>query len=663
MKRWKGLLCIFVFAVLAACSEQPRPEDTFTSYMDAWENGNYEDMYSLLSEQAKGEVSKEDFIAMYTDSYEEITMKDLSITYELPEEEQEYEKESTPSFNYTAMMDSLGGKIDFGHEAVLVYEEGEDEDRWALQWTPSMIFPEMEVGDEVNAVSIAPERGEIFDVNGEGLAVNGIVKQVGLVPERMEDISEKEVKELKNGLAEILNISVEYIDDQLGKSWVKPDSFVPLVSIANDNKEAIDAINDLPDGRTFLETQARVYPLGKAAAHLTGFYDDITADKLKEREGEGYTSTSKIGFTGLEAQWEEQLKGTSGGRVTVANSEGEVKNVLAEVAAVDGKDFTLTVSSEAQRALFEEMKGESGSAAAINPSSGEVKALVSMPSYDPNEKVLNTYEGTIPLNKIKRTYSPGSTFKPITASVGLETGAITPSEEMEINGEKYEAEAGYNVTRIQSAANDTQVDLRDALVRSDNIYFARKIVEIGAESFLDQVGQFGFNEEIPFTYFIEGSQVASEDTITSESLLAATGYGQGQVEVSALHLGVTYTPFVTGGTLLKPTLLAEEATGQAWHENVISEETASLVTERLKAVVDDSEGTAYKPVIEGLNLAGKTGTAELKKAGEEDGQENGWFIAWDTENEDLLVSMMIEDTEVGSHEVVPKVKNVFEKLK
>ncbi|GGD14767.1 penicillin-binding transpeptidase domain-containing protein [Pontibacillus salipaludis] len=661
MKSWKGFLLSLALVTLVACSEQPKPEDTFTSYMDAWEKGEYGEMYELLSEGAKEGITKGEFTELYTNSYEKMSMENLEVTYGLSEE-QNHDKESSPVFDFDVTMETIGGKIDFSHKAELIYEEGEETDRWAMKWAYSMLFLEMEEGDTVQVDTVSPERGEIYDVNREGLAVKGPVLEVGIVPGVMEN-----EEELKKRLSEILGLSVEKIDQKLNQSWVKDDLFVPLAMVADTDKKRLDAIlkGDLPRGYKVISgKKARVYPLGEAAAHLTGYVGNITAEELEERDGEGYSSTDRIGKSGLELVYEEQLRGTPGFKVSITKKAEEAENiVLTEKPVENGKDLTLTIEKSVQETVYKEMKDDSGTASAINPSTGEVKALVSTPAYDPNALSLGLSSEGPTLNKFTKTYSPGSTFKPITASIGIETGTIKPDEEMTINGETYKAKAGYSVTRVPSAAVDTQVDLRDALVRSDNIYFARKIVEVGVDSFQEQARKFGFNEKLPFPYSIQKSQLANENKIGNESLLAATGYGQGEVEMSSLHLAMTYTSFVTGGTLLKPTLLADEETGQAWHKNVISQETASLITERLKAVVHDAAGTAYNPVLEGLNIAGKTGSAELKKAGEEDGQVNGWFVAWNTDSNHLLVSMMIEDAEDGSHEVVPKVKNILDQLR
>ncbi|WP_281974980.1 penicillin-binding transpeptidase domain-containing protein [Halobacillus litoralis] len=667
MKRWILVIFSLLLLGLTACSEQPNPEDTFTAYMKAWESGEYAKMYGMLSKSSQGLMSEEEFVDRYTAIYEGIGMKELAVTYELPEEDQEYDTEEKPSFEYGVSMGSLGGEIQFSHSAELVYEEGEEENRWAVDWSSSMIFPEMEEGDTVRAWPLSPERGEIFDVDGKPLAVNGGVKQVGIAPGQMEKNSEEDVTRLKEELAEILNISVEYIDEQLGQSWVTKDTFVPLASINAEDEETIDAINELPSGISFQDDEdARRYPLGEAAAHLTGYVDEVTAEDLDEHEGEGYSAGDQIGRRGLESVMEDKLRGKPGGIVVIRNKEEERKTVLAETPAKDGEDVTLTISSDVQRAVYEQMKGDSGAASAIDPRSGEVKALVSTPSYDPNEEILNPNGAETTINKFNKTYSPGSTFKPITAAIGLETGNINPEENMAISGKTYSKDdwGGYKVTRVDGAAVDEQVNLRDALMRSDNIYFARSILKIGGETFMKETDEFGFGEDIPFPYPIQSSQILNGEAFDNEALLADTGYGQGQVQMSPLHLAMTYTPFVTNGTMLKPTLLKEEETGQTWHENIMSEETAAIVRERLKAVVQDSEGTAHDAELEGRSLAGKTGTAELKQSLEdENGQENGWFIAWVTENPDLMISMMIEDVDEGSHYVVPKVRNVFEQLR
>lgn len=671
MKKIAILFLATIAVLVIGCSNKPQPETTFTSYIQAWEKKQYGEMYEHISKESKQAISKSEFIERYESIYQGIEMKGLQLSYTLPEEDMSYKKEDSPSFDYEGSMETLGGKISFSHASSLVYEEGEDQDKWSISWSPDMIFPSMEKGDVVKAESEAPNRGQLYDKNGKGLAVNGEVVEVGLVPQWMKEDKE----EVKQTLSKLLNMSVEDINSKLNQSWVKENSFVPLTSIPRDSEELIEKIRPL-NGTKMPTKPARVYPQGKAAAHLTGYVGPITAEQLKEWKDKGYTKNSVVGKAGLELLLEDKLKGSPGGKVYIETKEGEQKKTLAKQNPVNGEDVTLTIDASIQKAIYKQMAQDAGSAAAINPMTGTVEALVSSPAYDPNSFILgmnnNQYNALKsnpkkPLtNRFRQSYAPGSTFKPITAAIGLESNAISPSEEVSIHGRSFSKDGwgDYSVNRVESASSDNAVNLTEALYRSDNIYFAKAILSVGESSFLKGAKPFGFAEDIPFPYTITSSQITGENGFQNEIQLADTGYGQGEVEMSTLHLALSYTPFITEGTLLEPVLMKKDETNKAWHQNVISKDTAAIIKQGLTEVVTNPSGTAYNPQVEGISLAGKTGTAELKTEQGEQGKENGWFVAWDTGSSDLLVSMMIEDVREkgGSHYTVEKVKEVFKEI-
>ncbi|MCF6138862.1 penicillin-binding transpeptidase domain-containing protein [Pseudalkalibacillus berkeleyi] len=660
----KLVFLIICLIALVGCSDKPKPETTFESYMKAWEKQDYEKMYSYITEEKKKEFSKKEFTETYTTSYEEIKMSDLEVTYKLPKEEKEYDEEDKPSFNYVVKMETIAGPIESSYQTDLVFEKGEEADKWSINWNPSNVLVGMKKGDQVKAIVSKPERAEIFDVNGEGLAVNGVIQEVGLVPAWMKEDAE----EVKEKLAKLIDVPIEKIDAKLNQSWVKPDSYVPLGAVAADDHDKIEAIRPL-NGTKFVEKKARVYPLKSAAAHLTGYVDLITKEQLEKKKDKGYKANDVIGKSGLELIFEEELRGDLGGEIVIKDAEGNIRDILAKQEPVKGKDITLTVDASIQSLLYSQMQGDAGSAAAIHPTTGEVLALVSTPSYDPNFGVTgNKYtrlseDPLKPLtNRFTSTYAPGSTFKPITAAIGVETGLIKPAEEKQIpanNRWQKDNWGDHFVTRVKSP--DTKVNLEDALVRSDNIYFAKAILDIGGDAFLRESKKFGFDEKIPFPIGISKSKITNEG-FKSEGQLADTGYGQGQVEMSSLHLGLTYTPFINNGAMIKPILFADETKSQTWKENVMTEETAKTITKDLVQVIEKPYGTGHEPKLANIKLAGKTGTAELKKSKEAEGKENGWFVAWNTENPQLLISMMIEDVKdrEGSHYVVPKVKKVFQ---
>ncbi|MGM7703025.1 penicillin-binding transpeptidase domain-containing protein [Pseudalkalibacillus sp. Hm43] len=665
----KTIIFIGLILLLTACSEKPKPETTFERYMKAWEQQDFKKMYSLLTDESQKNITEADFVERYTKIYEDIKAENLKVTYKLPEEEQDYEEEDTPQFDFNVKMNTIAGLLEINHKTTLAFEKEEDNDHWGIKWDTSMIYPGMKEEDKLSLEIQKPVRGEIYDTNGEGLAINGIVQEVGLVPGWMKE----DRVEVKKRLSELLEMPVEEINAKLEQSWVKEDSFVPLKKIPNDDRAKIDAIRPL-NGTKFVEKEGRVYPYKGAAAHLTGYIGKVTAADLEKKQNEGYTANDWIGRRGLEQVLEKELRGEVGAEIFIVDQENVRQDLLAKKEPVDGKDFTLTIDVSVQSVLFHQMNKDAGTASAINPTTGEVLALVSTPAFDPNdfvngistEKYSKLEKNPLkPLtNRFTKTYAPGSAFKPVTAAIGLKTGAIDPAEEKAIpanNQWKKDSWGNYYVTRVDSP--DTAVNLQDALVRSDNIYFAMSVLDIGEEAFLQETKNFGFDEKIPFPYPIPASQIANEDGIKNEIQLVDSSYGQGQVEMSALHLGLSYTPIVTKGSLLKPSLF-KETEKQTWKENVISEETANRITNDLIQVIESPNGTAPEAKINGLRLAGKTGTAELKASKEEKGKENGWFVAWNTENPSLLVSMMIEDVKDrrGSHYVTPKVKEVFQSL-
>lgn len=241
------------------------------------------------------------------------------------------------------------------------------------------------------------------------------------------------------------------------------------------------------------------------------------------------------------------------------------------------------------------------------------------------------------LNRSSSTFAPGSVIKPVTGAIGLKNGTIEYDKGIEIDGLQWE---DYNVTRVSTS--DGPVDLDDALVRSDNIYFAMKAVEMGGDAFVEGLHEFGVGEEFPYTYPVSDSTISNSGELDDNYLLAHTSYGQGEIEMSALHLATTYSAFLNNGDMIQPTLLTDEETGQFWKEGLVTEEQANQIQESLRNVV--TEGTG-KPAEEAdFPISGKTGTAELKLTGEDSGDENSWFVGYPTDDQDLMIAIMVEGT-------------------
>ncbi|MGD6961086.1 penicillin-binding transpeptidase domain-containing protein [Fictibacillus phosphorivorans] len=657
-----GFLCI-VF--LSACSEPPKPESAVKKYVGHWQKQDFKAMYNMLDSKSKKQISEKDFVKRYKDIYSGIEATNLAVKASSKvnqKKDQDNEAEST----YSVKMNTLAGPVAYKHTLKLNLEEKEDSETWRIEWNPTHIFPEMEEGDKISASSISPKRGAILDREGNPLAINGTAYEVSIVPQSLPEDQSKTIVPL----AKILGVSPEEIQAKLDQPWVKPEYSVPIKKMSTDDPKIHDAV--ALDGVQSPKVEARIYPLKEAAAHLTGYLGPINAEELENLKGKGYTSQDSVGKAGLEQVYEEQLRGTAGGVIKILTSDKEEKAVVAEKEVVNGKDVKTTIDSGVQGSIYAQLKGDVGTSSAIHPKTGEVLALVNSPSYNPNEYTLgisNALEKKLAddpknpkMNRFKYTYAPGSTLKPLTAAIGIENKTLNPNDVMNVNGKSWQKDKSwgkYTVTRVSAVPS---VDLEKALIYSDNIYFAQAALNLGQDSFVNGLKKFGLGEDLPISFPFRASSIGEDGM--SEVQLADSGYGQGKIQMSALHLGISYTPFLNDGNLISPKLEADKAQSkQIWKENVISPQTAAIIREDLTKVVASPNGTAHDAYMPKMPLAGKTGTAELKASKEDkNGMELGWFVAYNQNDPSLLVSMMIEDVKGkgGSHYLVPKVKKVFE---
>lgn len=662
MKRFKMLCLMLLIMIIAGCSNEEAANDRFKQYVKLWNDQKFEDMYSYLSQEAKKDLAKDEFVARYQKIYNAAEVTNLKVKIIKSEEKPENSEISLP---FEISMDTVAGKISFKENVLLVEEKVGDQSTWNVSWKPNMIFDEMTQGDEVSVRTLRAERGEITDRSGSYLAQNGNASQIGIVPAKFN----AKLDENKESLSKLLNISTEEIDKALNASWVKEDQFVPIKTMTEE--EALKGEEQLlsVEGVQINNVPARIYPCAEACAHLVGYVAPVTEEFLAEHKGEGYNSQSSAGLIGIEAQYEKTLRAKDGAIISIIGSDGNIKKEIASKKVENGKDLKLTVDADMQKKLYEQVKGEKGLGVAIHPLTGDVLGMVSAPSFNPNHfslgitsteysKLSNDADKPL-LNRFNKTYSPGSTFKLLSAALIADSGKFDLSEKRKI-GDKWQKDSGWGDFYITRVGSQPNVNFRDALVTSDNIYFAQAITELGVKAFEQGSEKFGFNEKLPIDFPFQTSKISQSNSIDSELLLANSAYGQGEVQVSPLHLASIYSSIVNDGNMIKPKLIMnEEAELEFWKKDVMSNEAALNIKESLIGVIEDSNGTAKEAKINGLTLAGKTGTAELKLSQGEKGKENGWFVAVDTESPHLLVAMMVEDVKKGSHDVTPKVKNIF----
>lgn len=667
-RKWTKIFVFMIFAVLVSgCTKVDSPIVVFDRYAESWTDQNFSAMYSIISTKDKNLLSEENFAKVYKDFYDALKVQSIKVEHSVDEEEikDKIKKETSIVLPVKIEIQTEYGNKSYDMDVDLIKEEIDDNDVWTVQWDYNMVYKGMGEGDTIETTfTTMPIRGEILDRNGKKLAENGLAIQVGIVPGRLGDMKE----EIINDISETFNISKEYINNRLGLSWVKDDTFVDLLKIPKDKQFMIEEIYAKNKGATYKEINERVYPYKEIAAHLTGYLGYISKEELEQVEELGYTADDKTGRNGLEFIFNEALRGTPGRKVAIIDKYGDKKEMLLEEETMNGEDIHLTIDIDLQSKLYNELNGESGTAATTDYNTGEVLALISSPSYDPNKFILGIRDDELKglqeakemplMNRFTNVYSPGSTLKPITTAIALSENVIDKSFSINVEGLKWQKDASwgnYLVTRVKDPGEP--VDLEKAMIYSDNIYFAQVALKIGADTFLKRAKDFGIGEKLNIRYGVKDSQLATGNMISNDILLADTGFGQGEVLLNILNLNKAYSAFVNEGVVITPKLIVDDSATEK--TNAVSKEVADEVFNLMIKVVEDEKGTGHDAYIPGKTIAAKTGTAEVPGSEENTIDELGWFVAIDkSNNTPYITSMMIENAKDrgGSHLAIDRVK-------
>ncbi len=421
------------------------------------------------------------------------------------------------------------------------------------------------------------------------------------------------------------------------------------------------------------EDGKREYPYGEITAHLVGYVRGISEEELANNKGEGYTESSIIGKTGLELAFEEKLRGKSESGIYLVDGNENTIKAIAKTDAQNGEDIKTTIDINLQKEIYEQFKNDNGFSVAINPKNGEVLAMVSTPSFDTNKfstgftdeewSELSSDVNTPMFARYESTWAPGSSFKPIIGAIGLNSNSFSENDDFGRSGTSWQKDSSWGDYKITTLTTyEGAANLRNALIYSDNIYFAKAALKIGSEDLSEYLLKIGFDKTLDFPISMSESQFGENNKFSSEIVLADSGYGQGEMLVNPLHIASIYSSFVNNGDMIQPKIEYNEET-KYWINDAFSANVANIIQKDLIQVVENSNGTAHEAQISGVTLAGKTGTAELKASKEENGEELGWFncfIVSDKDDEQFLTINMVENVENrgGSHYLLPKVKNI-----
>ena len=615
--------------------EEAAAKKALTSFIDALTDQKYSDLPAFVSEDS---LASTGFTADEVSAkYEAIFTGIGAESFKASGIEVTPNDKDSDQFNFQyngSLTTSLGELTELSYSGTITVADNEAK----IDWSPQLIFPGMEGQDKVSISVDNATRGEILDRNNEPLAENGTLYQLGVVPGQLGTGDEKNAN--IKAIAERFDLTEEAINQALGQSWVQDELFVPL--------KIIEPTDEMPTGTSLKETTGRTYPLGEAAAQLIGYLGNVTAEDIEKDET--LASNGQIGRSGLEAAFDKELRGENGGKIAITDEDGAEKVVLLEKERADGKDIQLTIDAQAQKTAFDSLQNQAGATVVTEPKTGDLLVLASSPSYDPNKMTqgisqedYDAYEQNEDLPFISRfatAYAPGSTFKAITGAIGLENGTIDPTQSIAIDGLKWQKDSSwgdYFVTRVTDVAS---VNLKDALVYSDNIYMAQQTLSMGEDAFRDGLSKLIFGETLDLPIAMNPAQISNEDSFNSDILLADTGYGQGELLLNPIQQAAIYSVFANQGKLVYPRLVKE---AEQKDKEVFKAETIDQINQDLTAVVSDPNGTAHSLAALNIPLAAKTGTAEIKEKQDEKGQENSFLFAFDSQDQGFLMVSMLED--------------------
>ena len=634
-KKWIigiSICVLLIVSVFFMFHQGKSNEQVVTEYFELLKKKDYKQMYQMLNPKTVYTPTQKYFVEKYKEFYEEIDAKNIQIKI-LDEQDNVIE--------YLIYIDTLAGRITYRNKVEVKNEQ--------IQFNKELIMDGYTEGCKIKITTYNPEkRGRILDRNGKVLAEDGKGYSIGLVKGKLNGENDY------GQIAQYLETDVETIQKKMSASWINDDSFVPIKTVSEATKNDLINKNILGiNGVKISTVSIRTYLYDKAASHIVGYVQNVNAEDLKKHKNEGYNLTSVIGRSGIEAAYEQQLRGITSGKIDLVDKNDKViKELCHKEVKMSPQDITLTIDIDLQQSLYNEYQNDKSASVALNPKTGEVLALVSTPSYSNNDFVLglsidkwnelNNDVNQPLLNRYKQTYTPGSTMKPITAAIGLETKSIDLDKDLgaEDKWQKDSSWGNYYVTTLHAP---TPNNLKNALTYSDNVYFARSALNIGKENLFKYYKNLRIGEKIPFELSLNRSQYINKKQKVNDQLIADSGYGQGQILMNPVQLASIYSSFINNGSIYRPHIVKKGE--QMWIQRVFSDQTVKTIKEDLINVIADENGTGHSIYHENIQLAGKTGTAEIKQSqSDTTGSELGWFTVMTTDSKrPILMTTVVED--------------------
>ena len=540
-------------------------------------------------------------------------------------------------------------------------------------------YREIAERNRTQILSQAAPRGRIYTRDSVAVATNKPSFSLIYFPGAMKSVDD--IDKMALSLSHHLNIPVDALRSGLYKAVKKG---APVCLAENLSSKAMFSLSELKtmySGIDIIVEARRYYPFGNYLSHLTGYLSKMTAGEWAVYgKDKNYGMDARVGKAGLEKMYERSLKGRDGGIYLEVDSKGKLKRILESRKWEPGSDIYLTIDSKIQSAAEEGLKKSNtgkGAVVAIDPRSGALLALASMPGYDPNRFVSYSDENTADSMKelsefnvaVQGTYPPASTFKIISSIAGLDSGKIDPAETFFCPGY---FDAGSRVFKCWEKKGHGKMDFLNGMAKSCDVYYYNLGIKTGPLTIEKYARMFrlGIPTGIPLPDEKSGNVFGPSKRAAKKSywFIGDTlnlSIGQGETLVTPIQMAQLAAAIASRGTFWRPYYVDHmmdfegritfKGKPEKLSQVELKDSTWALIKDGLKEVV--LEGTGQTVKIDGVEIFGKTGTAQNPH-----GKDHAWFVAYaqlPDEEPEVAVAVLVEHGEHGASAAVPVAKAVI----
>jgi len=549
---------------------------------------------------------------------------------------------------------------------------------WYLQVLEGGHFRDASDKNRLRVRPIAAPRGILFDRHGTPLVDNRPAFTLSLIPREMD-----KPDAILGRVAALLRIPYGELLDAVSR--VSPDSFVPVRVRRGLTLEEVAKVEEwkleLPGVIVEVEPQ-RAYPTSRFAAHLLGYVREVNEEQLKQgrlRRGD------MVGQNGLERLLDEHLRGRDGGERIEVDAMGRPMRLIQKTEPQPGAQVITTVDRRIQEAAERAMAGHAGSVVVMDPRTGDVLAMVSTPAYEIDRftgfidraawvKVVQDPAHPLLNRAIQSQYAPGSVFKIVVTAAGLQEGTLTPMDRVHCAGEFH---LGAWTFKDWKKGGHGTVNLHHAIVQSCNVFFYQAGLKVGASALAQYANAFGFGQPTGIDLQGEKFGLIPKPKLDRRGRKVWNGgetvnmsIGQGPILVTPMQVARFMAALANGGVLWKPRLVQRVERpdrGVVWSDPgrvtghvELSPMVWAFLRQAMWSVVNDG-GTGAAARIPGLDIAGKTGTAQtIAHSKAERGEDHAWFASFAPAKEpEVVVVVLVERGGKGGQVAAPIAKKIL----